>query len=103
MSWEDNEMANDIRDFAAYPRGSYELIAIAPDGEYVVDSYHYTVTESWEAADWGSKWFFYPVAAVALNNKIVAAPEGFDYLEGVALSDLPACADELADTLAMFA
>lgn len=86
-----------------YPRGSYDLIAIAPDGEYVVDSHHHTVTEAWEAADWGSKWFFYPVAAVALNDKIVAAPELFDFLEGARLADLPTFAASLDETLRLFA
>ena len=54
----------------------YNVIFMANDGEYVVDSTHSSEEECAEIINnIGSKWFFYPIPIIRKKNKIVWAPD----------------------------
>jgi hypothetical protein len=54
----------------------YNVIFMANDGEYVIDSTHSSEEECTEIINnIGSKWFFYPIPFIIEENKIIWAPE----------------------------
>lgn len=67
----------------------YTLRCIAPDGAFVREGEFPSVDAAWSRAnDMGSRWFFYPFQVVTGSThpdrcKIVSAPDGYAFLEGV--------------------
>lgn len=69
----------------------YQSLQVSPDGEDFITDYRCaTIAEVWDLVnDQGSRWFFYPIPFVVtdggsgiLRKRIVAAPDGFEYLNG---------------------
>lgn len=54
----------------------YKAILFAPDGDWVSDFNSATKEEVWDkVAEMGSRWIFYPLAAVAKGNEHYATEE----------------------------
>jgi hypothetical protein len=52
---------------------TYKAVAFAYDGDYITEGEHATIKDAWERInDWGSRWYFYPWAAVADDGGIIA-------------------------------
>ena len=69
----------------------YKAILFASDGEHVTDYYNTETIEQVEEKieNQGSRWFFYPFAAVIkdnnsniTNNRILSVPDGLNFLKG---------------------
>ncbi len=87
----------------------YQAIMFAGDGDWVVDHRRETVEEVWNAVnDQGSRWFFYPFAAVTTSKgslttgyqRIVDAPEEYSEIRGLSINTASRWVANNSDVLA---
>lgn len=70
---------------------TFRLICMAPDGAFVREGEHKTVSDAWNRFnDMGSRWVFYPVSFVTGSScsdlaRVLDAPSQFSWAKGLSL------------------